>query len=160
MARVFLALGSNQGDSPRLIRSAFDELSRLLFEPRLSRLWRTAPLYVEDQPDFVNAAASGETSLGPRELLAATQAIESTYGRDRSRERPKGPRSLDIDILLYDALVLDEPDLVIPHAGLKERLFALLPLLDLDPALRDPSSGESYASIAKTLPNQGIYLMG
>jgi 2-amino-4-hydroxy-6-hydroxymethyldihydropteridine diphosphokinase len=117
-------------------------------------------MYIEDQPDFVNAAAAGDTELPPRELLAQIQAIEAAFGRDRGRERPKGERSLDIDILLYGSSVIDEPDLKVPHAALKERLFALLPLLDLDPVLRDPLGGEEYSDIARKLPDQGIYLLG
>jgi 2-amino-4-hydroxy-6-hydroxymethyldihydropteridine diphosphokinase len=117
-------------------------------------------MYVTDQADFINAAAMGETALSPRELLAAINVIEARFGRNRSRERFKGPRSLDIDILLYDDLVLREADLVIPHAALRERQFALEPLLDLDPCLRDPSSGETYAAVLASLPPQGIYLLG
>jgi 2-amino-4-hydroxy-6-hydroxymethyldihydropteridine diphosphokinase len=160
MAQVYLGLGSNVGDGEAIIRSAFAELAGFLDRARLSRLWRSQALYVTDQPDFVNAAAMGDTGLSPRALLAAVNAVEAAFGRDRAKERPKGPRSLDIDILLYGSLVLDEPGLVIPHAGLKERLFALLPLLDLDGRLLDPSSGEAYSKFAEALPPQGIYLIG
>jgi 2-amino-4-hydroxy-6-hydroxymethyldihydropteridine diphosphokinase len=160
MARVYLGLGANLGDGVRTIRAAFGELEAMLCEARLSQLWRSAPLYFEDQPDFINAAAVGDTELSPRGLLEAVNAIEVAFGRDRGRERPKGPRFLDIDILLYDSLVLTEPDLVIPHAGLKERLFALLPLLDLEPGLVDPASGVEFSRIAAELPPQGIYLIG
>jgi 2-amino-4-hydroxy-6-hydroxymethyldihydropteridine diphosphokinase len=116
-------------------------------------------MYVVDQPDFVNAAATGETELSPRELLTAVNGIEARFGRDRCRERPKGPRTLDIDILLYGDLILDESDLVLPHARLKERRFALEPLLDLDSTLLDPMSGEAYSRILESLPAQGIYLL-
>jgi 2-amino-4-hydroxy-6-hydroxymethyldihydropteridine diphosphokinase len=156
-----LGLGSNVGDGAATIRAAFGRLSgSILAGARLSRLYRTKALYVEDQSDFVNAAAVGETSLGPRELLAAVNLLEAEFGRDRSRELPKGPRSLDIDILLYGDLVLDEPDLVIPHPGLAERRFALAPLLELEPGLRDPRGGPAYAGILASLPEQGIYLLG
>lgn len=160
MAKAYLGLGSNVGDSAATIRAAFASLGTFLALSRLSRLWRTKAIYVTDQADFINAAAMGETTLSPRELLAAINAIEAFFGRDRSRERFKGPRSLDIDILLYDDLVLRETDLVIPHAALRERQFALKPLLDLDPCLRDPSSGEPYAAVLASLPPQGIYLLG
>lgn len=159
MARVFLGLGSNIGDGAGNIRGAFGEISRLLEGARLSRLWRSRAMYLRDQPDFVNAAAVGETTLSPRALLAAVNALEADYGRDRSREVPKGPRRLDIDILLYGDLVLREADLTIPHPGLKERRFALAPLLDLDGALLDPQSGEAFARILEALPPQGIYLL-
>jgi 2-amino-4-hydroxy-6-hydroxymethyldihydropteridine diphosphokinase len=159
MARVFLGLGSNVGDSVHTIHFAFTELALVLSGARLSRLWRSRALYVEGQSDFVNAAVMGETELSPRSLLAILNAIEAAFGRDRSRERPKGPRSLDIDILLYGSLVLNEPDLIIPHTGLGERLFALIPLLDLDNGLLDPVSGVAFSSIAEALPPQGIYLI-
>jgi 2-amino-4-hydroxy-6-hydroxymethyldihydropteridine pyrophosphokinase len=160
MPVVYLGLGSNVGDGAVTIRAAFEELRAVLDGARLSRLWRTKAMYVEEQPDFVNAAACGDCRLSPRELLAAVNAIEARFGRDRSREVFKGPRSLDIDILLYGDLVLREKDLVIPHAGLKDRRFALEPLLDLKPGLCDPESGSPYAEALAILPKQGIYLIG
>jgi len=159
MIPVFLGLGSNIGDRKSTILSAFGELSSFLQGARLSRLWGSRPLYVANQPDFVNAVATGETELAPRDLLIAVNLIEAAHGRDRSREIPKGPRNLDIDILLYGDLVIQEPGLVVPHAGLRERQFALRPLLDLNPGLRDPSSGVAYSDMAKALPEQGIYLL-
>jgi 2-amino-4-hydroxy-6-hydroxymethyldihydropteridine diphosphokinase len=159
MPRVYLGLGSNLGDGAATIRAAFAELSGLLGGARLSRLYRSRARYVEDQPDFINAAVLGETELSPRALLSAVNAIEAAFGRDRSREIIKGPRRLDIDILLYGSLILREKDLVIPHTGLKERQFALLPLLDLDAGLVDPLSGEPYSEIERGLSPQGIYLL-
>ena len=160
MARVYLGLGSNVGDSVETIRAAFAGLESFLAGSRLSRLWRTKAMYVTDQADFINAAAMGETALSPRELLVAVNSVEAGLGRDRGRERFKGPRTIDIDILLYGELLLRESDLCIPHALLRERRFALAPLLDLNPSLRDPSNGESYADVLASLPPQGIYLLG
>ena len=159
MAKVYLGLGSNIGNCERTIRAAFAELSTFLMDARLSRLWCSQALYIEDQPDFINAVAGGDCELSPRLLLTTINAIEQIFGRDRHSERKKGPRSLDIDILLYGSLILTEPDLIIPHTGLKERQFALLPLLDLDSGLRDPVSGEFYKAICEELPRQGIYLL-
>ncbi len=159
MARVFLGLGSNVGDGIGTIRSAFQGLSAILSGSRLSSLWGSRALYVVDQPDFVNAAVAGETDISPRELLAAINAIEAAFGRDRRHELPKGPRSLDIDILLYGSSILAQADLTVPHAGLKERRFALVPLLELDRLLVDPVSGEPYSKILERLPAQGIYLL-
>jgi 2-amino-4-hydroxy-6-hydroxymethyldihydropteridine diphosphokinase len=160
MARVFLGLGSNLGDSAATIRAAFARLSEeVLRSALLSRLYRTRPLYVENQPDFVNAAIAGDTDLGPRELLAAVNRIESLFGRDRAKEIPKGPRPLDIDILLYEDRRIDEPDLVIPHPRIAERRFVLVPLLELEPGLSDPRSGVPYSEILSSLPEQGIYLL-
>jgi len=161
MALVFLGLGSNLGDAAATIRSAFGRLDGgILEDARLSRLYRSKPLYLEDQPDFVNAVAAGEASLPPRELLRELNRVEADFGRDRSKEIRNGPRSLDIDILLYGGLILAEPDLILPHPRLAERRFALIPLLELEPGLVDPAGGRPYAEIAKTLPEQGIYLIG
>jgi 2-amino-4-hydroxy-6-hydroxymethyldihydropteridine diphosphokinase len=159
MPRVFLGLGANLGDPASTLRAAFVELSHLLEGARLSSLWRSRALYYEEQPDFVNAVVVGETSLAPYELLAAINGIEARFGRDRAREIPKGPRSLDIDILLFGELVLEQRDLTIPHPRLGERLFALLPLLELEAGLRDPANGRPFSAIAESLPPQGIYLL-
>jgi len=158
MVTVYLGLGSNIGDGAAAIDGAFRELGGFLSAPRLSRHWRSKARYVEDQPEFVNAVAAGECSLPPRELLAQVNRVEAAFGRDRSRERFKGPRPLDIDILLYGNRLIAEPDLIIPHAGMRERKFVLLPLLELDPAARDPATGEAFLSILASLPPQGIYL--
>lgn len=160
MALVFLGLGSNRGDSASILRSAYADLSRILQEARISSLYVSKARYVTDQPDFVNAVVSGLTDLGPRDLLGAIHAIEARHGRDRGREVFKGPRSLDIDILLHGTSILDEADLSIPHIGLGERKFALLPLVELAPDLGDPRSGLAYAEILAALPAQGIYLLG
>jgi 2-amino-4-hydroxy-6-hydroxymethyldihydropteridine diphosphokinase len=159
MPIVYLSLGSNLGDAEGTIRDAYSELGRSLAEPRLSSLWRSKARYVEDQPDFVNAVVSGRYDRSPLELLALANRIETAFGRDRSREIIKGPRPLDIDIILYGDTILVEPDLVIPHAAMRERKFVLLPLLELDPQLRDPVSGEKYSLVLASLPPQGIYLL-
>jgi 2-amino-4-hydroxy-6-hydroxymethyldihydropteridine diphosphokinase len=159
MPEVFLGLGSNLGDCESTLHEAFREIRTLLEGARLSRLWRSRAMYVIDQPDFVNAAVTGTTRMAPLLLLRALQDIESRFGRDRARERAKGPRKLDIDILLYDSLVMHEPELVLPHPGLRERAFALIPLLELDASLRDPGNGRLYSEVLESLPDQGIYLL-
>ena len=159
MPLVYLGLGANLGDSAGTIRAAFQHLEALLGEARLSRLWRSRARYVVDQPDFVNAVACGLTDSSPRELLRSVNAIEADFGRDRGKEVAKGPRPLDIDILLYDDRLVVEPDLIIPHPGLAERKFVLLPLLELAPDLVHPATGEPLLAIVKSLPPQGIYLM-
>lgn len=103
-------------------------------------------------------AVSGATDLSPLDLLSATQAIEARWGRDRSRERFKGPRPLDIDILLYGNDILTLPGLVVPHPGLLERAFALVPLVELDPGLRHPQSGGLLSDALEAVKGQGIYL--
>lgn len=146
------------GDTRSILKAAFGALSGFLEKTRISSVYRTAPRYVVNQPAYRNAAAAGYTNLEPFELLRRTQEIEAAFGRDRSRESVKGPRTLDIDILLYGKEIIDMPGLAVPHPGLCERLFALVPLLELEPGLRDPRSGLFYADIAGKLPDQGVYL--
>jgi 2-amino-4-hydroxy-6-hydroxymethyldihydropteridine diphosphokinase len=139
---AYLGLGSNLEDPERQVRRAIDRLatipsSRLL---RASRLYRTAPWGRADQPAFVNAAASIATRLAPRELLNALLAIEREQGRHRDGTR-WGPRVLDLDILLFGDLRVDEPGLAIPHPHIAERAFVLLPLADLDAGLDVPGQG-------------------
>jgi 2-amino-4-hydroxy-6-hydroxymethyldihydropteridine diphosphokinase len=159
MVRVFLGLGSNIGDGAATIRSAFGELSSLLGDAKFSRLRGSKAMYDTEQPDFANAVVSGTTPMSPHELLEVIHDLENRFGRVRESGRPKGPRTLDVDILLYGDLVMDEPDLKIPHAALRERRFALEPLLELAPGLLDPASGELYSVILESVPPQGIYLL-
>jgi 2-amino-4-hydroxy-6-hydroxymethyldihydropteridine diphosphokinase len=157
MEKVWLGLGSNLGDSEALIREAAARLSSFIAEIRVSSLWRSKARYVEDQPDFLNAVASGLTNLSPRELLAAANRVEAELGRDRSTVVAKGARTMDIDILLYGALIEADPDLIIPHPGMRERKFVLLPLAELDPEITDPVSGRPFRDFLAELPPQGIY---
>jgi len=152
-------LGSNTGDSAATLRSAVRELGLILRDARASSPWRSKARYVEDQPDFINLAVTGLTDREPLELLDAIQGVEAAHGRDRSRERFKGPRSLDIDILLFGDRVIADERLVVPHPGLRERAFALAPLVELDPDLAHPADGVLLAHILALLPPQGIYPM-
>ncbi len=157
MPLVYLGLGGNRGDAAATLRAAFAELSLLLKEARLSSLWISRARYYEAQPDFVNAVCGGETTLSPTELLGELHRIEARFGRNRVEEIRKGPRSLDLDILLYGNRLVVQENLVIPHVGLKERKFALLPLLELDPGIIDPASGRPFMEYLAALPPQGIY---
>jgi len=157
-SEVVLGLGSNQGDSKRILREAAAVLTGFLVGARLSSLYSTAPLYVTDQGRFLNMALSGSYGGTPRVLLDRIHEVEARFGRDRSRERRRGERTLDIDILLFDDLVLDDgPVLVIPHPGLLERKFALLPLLELKPEAVDPRTRRPLWQSYQALPEQGIY---
>lgn len=136
-----VALGSNLDDPRAQVECGFAALAAL---PRTalrvrSRLYRTPPWGMLDQPDFINAAARLETTLAPRELLDALRAIEVRAGRVRGARN--GPRTLDLDLLLYGDRVVDEPDLVVPHPRLHERAFVLLPLADVAPELEVPGRG-------------------
>lgn len=145
---VYLGLGANLGDPVAQLRRALGELvaRELLNEPiRKSSLYRTPPWgAVTDQPWFMNAVVCGQTSLSPLELLAALKAVERDLGRDPAAMR-WGPRPIDLDILLSGREILTSPELTIPHPHLTERAFALLPLLEIAPALTDPISGTPYA---------------
>jgi 2-amino-4-hydroxy-6-hydroxymethyldihydropteridine diphosphokinase len=135
VAEALVALGGNIGDArdtlDRAIAAFCDgEEVRLLAR---SSDYRTAPWGVEDQPPFVNLCIAVETSLTPRALLARAQAVERALGRERSKERRWGPRAVDIDLLAYDDLVLQEPDLTLPHPQLFGRAFVLAPLAEIAP---------------------------
>jgi 2-amino-4-hydroxy-6-hydroxymethyldihydropteridine diphosphokinase len=140
-ARACIGLGGNVGDAAATVRRAFDALADLP-ETRLlavSRLYRTPAWGVETQPDFVNAAALLDTTLDPRALLDALLGIERAFGRER-RER-WGPRTLDLDLLLYADAVIDVPGLHVPHPHLHERAFVLRPLADIAPDAMVPGQG-------------------
>lgn len=154
---VYLSLGTNLGDRASVLRNAFRELSRFMEETCISRFYESDPMYFVDQPAFLNAVVRGVTSLQPLELLHAVNGTEASFGRKRDNAIPKGPRPLDIDILLFGEHVLDTPRLGIPHRGMRERKFVLLPLLELNPYLREPGTGEPYFRYLEKLPPQGIY---
>jgi 2-amino-4-hydroxy-6-hydroxymethyldihydropteridine diphosphokinase len=156
---VVLGLGSNKGDSPGIILEAITALDHILDELKRASLYESDPLYVTNQNRFINTAVAGLYSGTPGELLAAVQEIEARFGRDRSREQRWGERPLDIDILLFGDLVLNERYLQIPHPRLKERRFALEPLLELMPGTFEPGTGISYQSIRDALPAQGVKVL-
>jgi 2-amino-4-hydroxy-6-hydroxymethyldihydropteridine diphosphokinase len=155
---VILGLGSNRGEGRVIFEGAQKRLSERLRDLRRSDLYVSDPLYVTDQPAFLNAAVAGYFSGTPYELLEFIQGVEGAFGRDRSLERRRGERTLDIDILLFGDLVIsDPPRLELPHPNLLERKFALLPLLDLYPSARDPRTGLPLEKSYHALPDQGIY---
>ena len=136
MTRAYIGVGANMGDREATIRAAVTALSGVV---AVSQLRETDPVGVVDQPSFLNGAVVLETELSPRELLDALLAVEREHGRER-RER-WGPRTIDLDLLLYGDETIDEPGLTVPHPRLHERRFALEPLLDLDPELAIPGRG-------------------
>jgi 2-amino-4-hydroxy-6-hydroxymethyldihydropteridine diphosphokinase len=158
---VVLGLGSNQGDSRKILGDARGALGEILEETRAASFFETEPLLVTDQGRFLNTALSGRYRGEPRELLDHIHRIEARFGRDRKKERRWGERPLDIDILLFGDLVLSEPpELEIPHPRLTERRFALVPLLELFPDAADPRTGRAYRVFMEELPPQGIYYAG
>ena len=156
---AYVALGSNLDDPLRQIEAAFERLAavegcRLVAR---SRLYRTAPLGPQNQPEFVNAAAGLLTVLGPRELLRALQLIEVERGRAQPVVR-WGPRRIDLDLLLLDDVRMTEPDLAIPHPGLTRRNFVLYPLRDIAPELLVPGEGR-VAMLAARAGSEGLALL-
>jgi 2-amino-4-hydroxy-6-hydroxymethyldihydropteridine diphosphokinase len=139
--RAAIALGSNLEDPEAQVRRGFAEIASLAQTrvAALSPLYRTAPVGYADQPDFVNACALVQTRLAPRALLEGLLDIERRHGRQRGI--PNGPRTLDLDIVLYGAEVLDEPGLAVPHPRAHERAFVLEPLLDVWPDAVIPGKG-------------------
>ena len=155
---VYLSLGSNLGRRERNLSAAVKALVLILSEIRCSSIYETRPMYVAEQPKFLNMVVAGICALQPRELLRRILAIELQMGRDRDKYTPKGPRIIDIDILLFGRRIVKQDELSIPHPRLKERQFALIPLLELEPDLRDPESGHPLAESLESLEDQGVYI--
>lgn len=153
MASVYLGLGTNLGDRWDNLRQAVTALGELGRVVAWSRVFETRPMYVTDQPAFLNMAVHLDTGLPPRPLLSALKTLEDRMGRVVSRRY--GPRLIDLDILLYDDARVDAPDLTIPHPRLAERRFALAPLADLAPALDHPGAGRSIAQLLACLSDDG-----
>lgn len=119
---------------------------------RVSSFYDTEPVGCVAQPNFLNAVAELHTTLPPQELLAGLLWIEQQHGRDRGSSPPKGPRTLDLDLLSYDAMVLSMPSLTLPHPALAERAFVLQPLAEIAPHWRHPVSGKLVSQLLTELP--------
>jgi 2-amino-4-hydroxy-6-hydroxymethyldihydropteridine diphosphokinase len=135
MVSALIALGGNVGDVSATFRQATPEICRMAqatLEARSSD-YSTPPWGDEQQARFINACIEIETSLDPRALLSALQRIERKFGRDRQKERRWGPRTLDLDLIAYDDVALQTPDLTLPHPRLFERAFVLVPLAEIAP---------------------------
>lgn len=151
---VFLALGTNLGDRLANLQAAQQALSAAVEQLRFSPVYETQPWGIVDQPLFLNQAAGGQTSLTPFELLHFLKDLERHLGRQPGIRY--GPRLIDLDILFYGNLVLDEPELVIPHPRLAERAFVLVPLADLAPDLIHPVLGQSVSELLAQVDCSGV----
>jgi 2-amino-4-hydroxy-6-hydroxymethyldihydropteridine diphosphokinase len=155
MKTVYLSLGSNVGEREEMLRAAL----RLLESPglhvaRLSPVYETEPQDVKNQPWFLNLVVEVQTALFPMQLLTRVRKIERELGRKRTVN--KGPRRIDIDILLYGESVIDAKDLVVPHPRMTERRFVLQPLADLAPDLRHPVLRRSVKELLAGVTGQAV----
>jgi 2-amino-4-hydroxy-6-hydroxymethyldihydropteridine diphosphokinase len=140
---AYVGLGSNLGDRESTIAQAAGLIGAL----RLSTIRETEPWGYQNQPPFLNAVAEVETDLAPRLFLGRLLDVEASLGRDRSGPR-WGPRTIDLDLLLYGDLAVDEPGLTVPHPAMTERLFVLEPLAELAPARKIPGNGTVSEALA------------
>jgi 2-amino-4-hydroxy-6-hydroxymethyldihydropteridine diphosphokinase len=146
---ALISLGSNLGDRRAAIAFAADRLSQLLSNVLLSEIIETDPVGdgLEGQPRYLNAVATGETTLGARALLDALLEIEHDFGRERPYRN--APRTLDLDLILLGDEVIDEPGLQVPHPRFRERLFVLIPAAELAPMVRDPVTGLTMTELVQ-----------
>jgi 2-amino-4-hydroxy-6-hydroxymethyldihydropteridine diphosphokinase len=152
---AYIALGANLEDPVVQVRAGLAALATLPDTQLLvqSSLYRTAPVGYADQPDFINAVAAVDTELSPRELLDALLAIELNHGR--VRQFANAPRTLDLDVLLYDDVEVNESGLTIPHPRMHERAFVLAPLAEIAPLCEIPGHG-SVSELLRGLDTQGV----
>ena len=156
---VYLGLGSNLGDRKTNLEKALQLLGERLSIRQVSSLYQTEPVGHTEQPMFFNAVCRAETDLGPLQLLSLIKGIEAALGRVPSFAG--GPRSIDVDILLYEGLSMETADLTIPHPRMAERAFVLVPLLELSPELVHPVSGDSIKDlVAAVQGQQGVEKVG
>jgi 2-amino-4-hydroxy-6-hydroxymethyldihydropteridine diphosphokinase len=155
MKTAYLGLGTNLGDREANLRQATELLaSERLTVTRASSIYETAPRDILDQPFFLNQVLEVETDLFPRQLFERAKQVERKMGRVRSQ--PKGPRLIDVDILLYGSAVVHAEDLDIPHVAIPERRFVLEPLAELAPELRHPVTKKTIRQMLAAVSDQGV----
>lgn len=160
MALIIVALGANLGEPLATLRKVVSEIeaSPDFSEVKVSPFYDTSPVE-SSGPDYVNAVLQAETNLSPKEVLHRLQALENRYGRVRPAGVVNAPRTLDLDVLLYDDLQSDDPELILPHPRMTGRLFVLVPLADLageDSLLEGRTLAEWIATVRRKDPSQSI----
>ena len=163
MYTAYIGLGSNlhspAGPPAETIEAALRALEQLGEVISRSSLYETAPVGMTEQPAFINAAAALRTVDPPETLLERLLAVERDFGRDRRGSTPKGPRTLDLDLLLVDGMIVSTPALTLPHPALAERRFVLEPLAEIAPELRHPHLHATMRELLAALPNIGANSM-
>lgn len=156
MEKIVLGLGSNVGNSLEYLRKAVAALSLFTKNVRISSVYKTKPQDYTAQDDFLNMVFTADYDGTPESLLAQTQKIERQNGRDRTKQITKGPRTLDIDILLFGERTVQTLQLTVPHPAMKKRQFVLIPLLEVLPDYAEPISKVSYRYFLDELADQGV----
>jgi 2-amino-4-hydroxy-6-hydroxymethyldihydropteridine diphosphokinase len=157
MATIYLALGSNVGIGDQQFDDTIAALSKQLTNIRQAKRYTSKAVGFIDQPDFLNTVIEATTTLSPKDLLSFTQATEQATGRIRRFRW--GPREIDIDIIFYDDVVINEPDLILPHPRFAEREFVLKPLCDLNPDIVDPISHKTVQKLYNHLPKRNLSII-
>jgi len=149
MDKVFISIGSNLGDKEAYCRKAAEEMASFSDIVKLSSLYETEPVENQDQPNFINAAIQISTELSPHELLKVLNGIENKLGRVRQEKR--GPRTMDLDIIFYGNLIVEDDDLIIPHPRAHIRKFVLVPVCEIDPELIYPGLGVTLIEVLQQI---------
>lgn len=150
---VYLSLGSNLGDREGNLRAAIERLRELGEVSAVSSFYETEPVEMTNQPWFLNCAVAMETERMPKQLLSAVLGIERSLGRNRKKTQPKGPRTLDIDIILFGNSVIEMPGLRVPHPRMAARRFVLEPLAEIAAEVRHPVIKKTMRELREALPS-------